>query len=77
MNMGIETPAAKLRREKLAKEQATAAAVADMGPPAISYAAAIRIPMVAQYAVAFGFFKVRIDVYAVDSIHEHWNPSCF
>merc|ERR1719491_1440098 len=29
-----------------------------MGPQAISYGAALRIPMVAQYAFAFGFFKL-------------------
>jgi len=32
--------------------------IADEGPKPISYAAALRIPMVAQYAVAFGFFKL-------------------
>merc|ERR1712048_1278213 len=30
----------------------------DSGPAPITYAGALRIPMVAQYAVAFGFFKL-------------------
>lgn len=60
VNVGIETPAAKIRREKQEAQRKAGAAVDSSGPPPISYAAAIRIPMVAQYAVAFGFFKVRV-----------------
>merc|ERR1719276_537450 len=32
--------------------------VEDAGPTPITYAGALRIPMVAQYAFAFGFFKL-------------------
>jgi len=55
---GIVTPDVRERREKLKAKQAQGHAVVDEGPAPISYAAALRIPMVAQYAFAFGFFKL-------------------
>mmetsp|Transcript_108613 Transcript_108613/g.162468 ORF Transcript_108613/g.162468 Transcript_108613/m.162468 type:complete len:474 (+) Transcript_108613:93-1514(+) len=62
-NMGIITPEVKIRLAKYeAKKKEMAergeAAEADTGPAAITYLAAIRLPMVAQYAFAFGFFKL-------------------
>lgn len=62
--MGIITEEVRIRHEKLAAKRAEleksgqSAKIEDEGPPPITYAAAIRIPMVAQYAVAFGFFKL-------------------
>jgi len=61
--MGIVTPEVKIR---LAKYEAKKKEMAergekigeDTGPPPIGYMAALRIPMVAQYAFAFGFFKL-------------------
>lgn len=61
--MGIITPEVKIRqakmelkRKEMAEQGQTMAA--DVGPPPITYLAALQIPMVAQYAVAFGFFKL-------------------
>jgi sugar phosphate permease len=61
--IGIVTAEVKARLEKLEikrKEMAEKGltAEADEGMSAISYRAALAIPMVAQYAVAFGFFKL-------------------
>jgi MFS transporter, OPA family, solute carrier family 37 (glycerol-3-phosphate transporter), member 1/2 len=58
VNVGIETPELKIRRAKMEAQRLEGETVDDKGPPPISYIDAIRIPMVAQYAVAFGFFKV-------------------
>jgi len=56
---GIVTPEVKIRLEKLkAKQLESGSAAADEGPAPISYANALKIPMVAQYAFAFGFFKL-------------------
>jgi len=44
--------------EKNAAKAAAGEAVDDSGPAPITYAGAFRIPMVAQYAFAFGFFKL-------------------
>jgi sugar phosphate permease len=58
-DIGIVTPEVKIRLEKLkAKQLETGLTEADEGPAPITYAAALRIPMVAQYAFAFGFFKL-------------------
>lgn len=57
-DIGIITPEVKIRMEKLKAKQATDSSAVDEGPAPISYAAALRIPMVAQYAFAFGFFKL-------------------
>jgi len=58
-DMGIITPEVRIRMEKLAAKRAEEGAhVIDEGPAPISYANAFRIPMVAQYAFAFGFFKL-------------------
>jgi sugar phosphate permease len=58
-DIGIVTPEVKIRLEKLkAKQLETGSTEADEGPAPITYAAALRIPMVAQYAFAFGFFKL-------------------
>jgi OPA family glycerol-3-phosphate transporter-like MFS transporter 1/2 len=58
-DIGIITPEVKIRLEKLkAKQLETGMAAADEGPAPITYAAALRIPMVANYAFAFGFFKL-------------------
>lgn len=62
-DMGIITPEVKIRLEKneaKRKEMAEKgeAMVEDEGPQPITYLAALQIPMVAQYAVAFGFFKL-------------------
>ena len=62
--MGIITDEVRKRHEKLAAKRAELeknggdSDIVDEGPPPISYADAIRIPMVAQYAIAFGFFKL-------------------
>ena len=45
------------QKKKEAAEKGLQAAE-DTGPPPISYIDAFRIPMVAQYALAFGFFKL-------------------
>jgi OPA family glycerol-3-phosphate transporter-like MFS transporter 1/2 len=58
-DIGIITPEVKIRLEKLkAKQLETGMSAADEGPAPITYAAALRIPMVANYAFAFGFFKL-------------------
>jgi sugar phosphate permease len=60
--VGIITPEVRIRLNKLEAKRKEMAekglTVEDEGPAPISYAAAIRIPMVAQYAIAFGFFKL-------------------
>lgn len=56
--VGIITDEVRIRQEKLAAARAQGLQVDDSGPPPISYAAAFKIPMVAQYAFAFGFFKL-------------------
>lgn len=56
---GIITPEVKIRMAKhKAKQAETGSTAVDEGPAPISYGAALRIPMVAQYAFAFGFFKL-------------------
>merc|ERR1740139_814291 len=44
--------------KKNAEKAAAGEVVDDSGPTPITYAGALRIPMVAQYALAFGFFKL-------------------
>jgi OPA family glycerol-3-phosphate transporter-like MFS transporter 1/2 len=61
--MGIITAEVKIRQDKMeAKRKEMAekgeAMAEDEGPAPISYRAALGIPMVAQYAFAFGFFKL-------------------
>lgn len=63
VNVGIVTPEVRIRHAKMeekrkAMAEAGEAFEGDSGPQAISYLAAIQIPMVAQYAIAFGFFKL-------------------
>jgi len=60
---GIVTPEAKIRQAKFeAKKKEMAekgvSIEEDSGPQAISFADAFKIPMVANYAFAFGFFKL-------------------
>mmetsp|Transcript_2591 Transcript_2591/g.5822 ORF Transcript_2591/g.5822 Transcript_2591/m.5822 type:complete len:474 (+) Transcript_2591:52-1473(+) len=60
---GIVTPEVKIRQAKFEakkKEMAERGETieADSGPQAISYGNAFKIPMVANYAFAFGFFKL-------------------
>jgi sugar phosphate permease len=57
-DMGIVTDEVRIRKAKMEAKRALGEEADDSGPPPISYAAAIRIPMVAQYAIAFGFFKL-------------------
>lgn len=62
-NMGIITPEVKIRQAKFEakkKEMAEKGETieADTGLQAISFVDAFRIPMVANYAFAFGFFKL-------------------
>ncbi|EJK49877.1 hypothetical protein THAOC_31204 [Thalassiosira oceanica] len=57
-DVGIVTPEVRIRQEKLAAKAAEGEAVVDEGPAAITYGQALQIPMVAQYAFAFGFFKL-------------------
>jgi len=62
-NIGIITPEVRIRQAKLdAKRKEMAeqghAMAEDEGPKPISYVGALKIPMVAQYAIAFGFFKL-------------------
>jgi len=62
-NVDIITPEVRIRKEKMElkrKEMAEAGHTMeeDMGATPISYAGALAIPMVAQYAFAFGFFKL-------------------
>jgi len=56
--VGIITDEVRIRQEKNAAARAQGLHVEDTGPPPISYKAAFQIPMVAQYAFAFGFFKL-------------------
>jgi OPA family glycerol-3-phosphate transporter-like MFS transporter 1/2 len=66
--MGIITPEVRIRlqkaeekRKQLAEQgqaSSTSEVMAEDGPKPITYLAAIQIPMVAQYAIAFGFFKL-------------------
>lgn len=57
-NVGIITEEVRIRMEKNAAKAAAGHTVVDEGPKPISFVAAFQIPMVAQYAVAFGFFKL-------------------
>ena len=58
-NIGIITEEVRIRQDKLAAKRAELGEkVEDNGITAISYSAALKIPMVAQYAMAFGFFKL-------------------
>ena len=61
-NVGIITPEVRIRQEKLEAKRKELAeqgeTLTDEGPKPITYMAALQIPMVAQYAVAFGFFKL-------------------
>jgi MFS transporter, OPA family, solute carrier family 37 (glycerol-3-phosphate transporter), member 1/2 len=52
--MGIVTP----RHERDETEEQGQIMAADEGPAPITHSAALQVPMVAQYAVAFGFFKL-------------------
>ena len=61
--VGIVTPELKLRMEKLEAKRKELAEkgeemIEDEGPKPITFAAALAIPMVARYALAFGFFKL-------------------
>jgi len=59
--VGIITDEVRIRLAKLEQKRAALGAgehVDDSGPKPISYVDAMKIPMVAQYAVAFGFFKL-------------------
>lgn len=58
VDVGIITDDVRIRMEKNAAKAAKGEDVDDSGPAPISYAGAFRIPMVAQYAFAFGFFKL-------------------
>jgi MFS transporter, OPA family, solute carrier family 37 (glycerol-3-phosphate transporter), member 1/2 len=63
VNKGIITPEVRIRMAKMEakrKEMAEQGQImeADEGPQPISFIGALRIPMVAQYAFAFGFFKL-------------------
>lgn len=62
-NVGIITPEVKIRQEKLEAKRKELAemgetAAEDEGPQGITIWGALQIPMVAQYALAFGFFKL-------------------
>lgn len=55
----IITPEVRIRQEKAkAKAAEEGTSVSDEGPKAIGFIEAFQIPMVAQYAIAFGFFKL-------------------
>ena len=62
VHVGIITPEVRIRQQKLEAKRKEAAekgeTIEDEGPAPISYIDAFRIPMVAQYAIAFGFFKL-------------------
>lgn len=58
VDVGIITDDVRIRMEKNAAKAAAGEDVDDSGPAPITYMGALRIPMVAQYAVAFGFFKL-------------------
>jgi MFS transporter, OPA family, solute carrier family 37 (glycerol-3-phosphate transporter), member 1/2 len=61
---GIITPEVRIRQEKFEakkkemQEAGLATAATDDGPQPITFMGAFAIPMVAQYALAFGFFKL-------------------
>lgn len=57
-DMGIVTEDVRKRLEAQKAKAAAGEAVDASAPAPITYAGALRIPMVAQYAVAFGFFKL-------------------
>lgn len=59
-NVGIITPEVRIRQQKLEEKKKLMEndELDDSGPPPITYLAAFQIPMVAQYAIAFGFFKL-------------------
>lgn len=60
-DVGIITDDVRIRLEKLEAKRAMlkeGESIEDSGPTPITYAGALRIPMVAQYAFAFGFFKL-------------------
>jgi len=66
VKMDIITPEVRIRQEKLATQRREAAEkgtggthlIVDEGPQAISFVEAFQIPMVANWAFAFGFFKM-------------------
>lgn len=63
IQVGIVTPEVKIRQQKVeAKrkemEELGQTMAEDTGPAPITYMAALQIPMVAQYSLAFGFFKL-------------------
>ena len=58
VDIGIITEEVRIRMKKNEAKAAAGEEVVDEGPAPITYAGALRIPMVAQYAVAFGFFKL-------------------
>lgn len=57
-DVGIITDDVRIRLEKAALKAKAGQVAEDEGPKPITYAGAFRIPMVAQYAFAFGFFKL-------------------
>jgi sugar phosphate permease len=63
VNVGIVTPEVRIRQEKMEEKRKAMAEQgqimeADEGPQPITYMGAFAIPMVAQYSLAFGFFKL-------------------
>ena len=62
ITMGIITPEVRIRQAKMEQKRKEMAEAGehfeDTGPAPITYINAIKIPMVAQYAIAFGFFKL-------------------
>jgi len=56
--MGIITEEVRIRLAKMEAKRQAGEEIIDEGPKPISYVNALRIPMVAQYAFAFGFFKL-------------------
>lgn len=58
VDVGIVTDDVRIRMEKAKAKAAAGEMAEDTGPVPITYAGAFRIPMVAQYAFAFGFFKL-------------------
>jgi OPA family glycerol-3-phosphate transporter-like MFS transporter 1/2 len=58
--VGIVTDEVRIRLAKLEEKRAAMGSddVVDEGPKPITFVGALQIPMVAQYAVAFGFFKL-------------------
>jgi len=79
--MNIMTDDVKLRLANLEKKRATLKAgesVEDTVIGAISFADAIRIPMVLQYALAFGFFKLTnytLFFWLPYFLEKHFDPS--